>query len=114
MFKGLADWGKTSTGWFYGIKIHLVINNLGEVIQTRFTTGSSSDTNIATLFYLLKDLSGWVFADKGYLMNEAKLAVVEYEGQIDFFAKPRKNKSGLAPYFLDSGSTNWHKLTFFE
>lgn len=91
VFKVLADWGKTSTGWFYGIKIHLIINNLGEVIQTCFTTGSSSDTNIATLFYLLKDLSGWVFGDKGYLMNEAKMAFIEYNNEVDFFAKPRSN-----------------------
>jgi hypothetical protein len=91
VFKGLADWGKTSTGWFYGIKIHLVINNLGQVVQTCFTTGSSSDTNITTIFYLLKDLSGWVFGDKGYLMNEAKLAFVEYDNKVDFFAKPRTN-----------------------
>ena len=45
----------------------------------------------APFFYLLKDLSGWVFGDKGYLMNEAKLAFVEYDNTIDFFAKPRNN-----------------------
>ena len=97
VFKGLADWGKTSTGWFYGIKIHLIINNLGEVIQTCFTTASSSDTNICTLFYLLKDLSGWVFGDKGYLMNEAKMAFVEYNNEVDFFAKPRNNAKNKSP-----------------
>jgi hypothetical protein len=91
VFKGIASWGKTSTGWFYGIKIHLIINNLGEIIQTCFTTGSTSDTNIGVLFYLLKDLSGWVFGDKGYLMNQAKMDFVEYEGTLDFFAKPRNN-----------------------
>jgi len=32
-----------------------------------------------------------VFGDKGYLMNEAKLAFVEYDNTIDFFAKPRNN-----------------------
>lgn len=91
VFKGLASWGKTSTGWFYGIKIHLIINNLGEIIQTCFTTGSTSDTNVPTLFYLLKDIVGWVFADKGYLMNDEKLTFVENGGQIDFFAKKRSN-----------------------
>ena len=91
VFNGIASWGKTSTGWFYGIKIHLIINNLGEIIQTCFTTGGTSDTHIGVLFYLLKDLSGWVFGDKGYLMNKEKLAFVEYDGMIDFFAKPRNN-----------------------
>lgn len=91
VFKGIASWGKTSTGWFYGIKIHLIINNLGEIIQTCFTTGGTSDTHIGVLFYLLKDLNGCVFGDKGYLMNQDKLAFVEYEGRLDFFAKPRSN-----------------------
>lgn len=91
VFKGIASWGKTSTGWFYGIKIHLVINNLGEIMQTCFTTGSMPDTNIGVLFYLLKDLSGWVFGDKGYLMSQAKMDFIEYDGTLDFFAKPRNN-----------------------
>lgn len=91
VFKGLSSWGKTSTGWFYGLKIHLVVNNLGEIIQTCFSSGNTSDTSIGVLFYLLKDLSGWVFGDKGYLMNEEKLAFVEHDGEIDFFAKPRTN-----------------------
>lgn len=91
-FKGLASWGKSSTGWFYGIKIHLIINNLGEIIQTCFSTGGTSDTNICVLFYLLKDLTGWVFGDKGYLMNDEKLAFIEHDGKINFFAKQR-NKS---------------------
>ena len=91
VFNGIASWGKTSSGWFYGIKIHFIINNLGEIIQTCFTTGSTSDTNIGVLFYLLKDLSGWVLCDKGYLMNNEKLAFVEYEGTLDLFAKPRNN-----------------------
>ena len=91
VFNGIASWGETSSGWFYGIKIHLVINNLSEIIQTCFTTGSTSDTHIGVLFYLLKNLSGWVCGDKGYLMNKDKLAFVEYEGILDFFAKPRNN-----------------------
>ena len=33
MFKGLADRGKSSTGWFYGFKLHIVINHLGEIIN---------------------------------------------------------------------------------
>lgn len=32
VFKGVAAKGKTSTGWFFGLKIHLVINNLGDCL----------------------------------------------------------------------------------
>lgn len=99
VFKGFASWGKTSTGWFYGIKIHLIINNLGEVMQTYFTTGSTSDTNVKVLFSLLKGLKGWVFGDKGYLMNKEKLDFAECDGALDFFVKPRNNtkKKKLKP-----------------
>jgi hypothetical protein len=55
--------------WRGSITFDTPPNNLGQVVQTRFTTGSSLDTNITTIVYLLKDLSGWVFGDKGYLMN---------------------------------------------
>ncbi len=91
VFKGIASWGKTSTGWFYGIKIHLIINNIGQIINTRFTTGSTPDNDTVNLFHLFKGIKGWIFGDKGYLMNGEKLDFIEHNGEIDFFAKPRKN-----------------------
>ena len=36
-FNEVARKGKTSTGWFYGLKIHLVINNLGEIVSFKLT-----------------------------------------------------------------------------
>jgi hypothetical protein len=32
VFQGLATLGKTSTGWFFGFKLHLVFNDHGELL----------------------------------------------------------------------------------
>ena len=42
---GFASWGKTSVGWFFGLKLYLLINNLGQLVQVRLTTASIHDAN---------------------------------------------------------------------
>ena len=66
--KGLAGRGKSSTGWFYGFKVHIVINNLGEIVNLKITSGSIHD--IAVLESLTKELKGILLGDKGYLSKE--------------------------------------------
>ena len=65
VFKGLASRGKSSTGWFYGFKLHLIINNLGETINLKLTSGNIHD--ITVLESLTKELKGILLSDKGYL-----------------------------------------------
>lgn len=36
-FEGLAEHGKCSMGWFFGFKLHLIINNKGEILNFMFT-----------------------------------------------------------------------------
>ncbi|MDO1446701.1 IS982 family transposase [Rhodocytophaga aerolata] len=67
VFQDSAKRGKTSTGWFYGFKLHLVINNYGQIINFLFTQGNVADNNKDVLKYLLAGLQGQCFADKGYL-----------------------------------------------
>ncbi len=69
VFQACAKRGKTSTGWFYGFKVHLVINNYGQIINFLFTQGNVADNNQALLQYMLADLQGQYFADKGYLSS---------------------------------------------
>ena len=38
-----ATWGKTSMGWFYGFKLHLVINDEGEWLALKLTAGNVDD-----------------------------------------------------------------------
>ncbi|MBT3190481.1 MAG: transposase [Anaerolineae bacterium] len=45
VFAGLAAHGKTTTGWFYGFKLHLVVNDHGEVLAFQLTPGNVDDRN---------------------------------------------------------------------
>lgn len=88
--KGFASWGKTSVGWFYGLKVHLLINHLGQIVHVRITSGSTHDANLRVLYQLTHDLVGWVFGDKGYLLNTEKKDFLERQGELFLAAKPRK------------------------
>lgn len=67
VFEGVAGRGKSSTGWFYGLKLHLIVNNLGEIVRFQFTAANVADNNKNVLDKLLGGLKGKCFADKGYL-----------------------------------------------
>jgi hypothetical protein len=67
VFDGLAARGKTSMGWFYGFKLHLVINDKGEIISFVLTPGNTSDCDKNVMTKLTRDLTGRLFGDKGYL-----------------------------------------------
>ena len=42
-FEGLAERGKCSMGWFFGFKLHLIINDKGEILNFMFTPGNVDD-----------------------------------------------------------------------
>ncbi len=65
VFKGLAKRGKTTAGWFYGFKLHLIINDKGEIIAFQLTPGNVADVNM--LETLTTGLWGKLFGDKGYI-----------------------------------------------
>ncbi|MBD2636292.1 hypothetical protein H6G52_13055 [Limnothrix sp. FACHB-881] len=41
MFQELAAWGKTSMGWFFGLKLHLVVNDQSELLDCCLTSGNT-------------------------------------------------------------------------
>ena len=65
VFAGLAGRGKTSTGWFYGFKLHLVVNDRGEILRFCLTPGNIDDRKPVP--HLAKNLFGKLFGDKGYI-----------------------------------------------
>ena len=65
IFREIAQYGRTSVGWFFGLRIHLVINNLGEMIAFKITRGNVHDGAAAKS--LLLSLEGLAFGDKGYI-----------------------------------------------
>lgn len=65
VFSGLAARGQCSLGWFYGFKLHLVINEYGEVLAFTLTPGNVDDRKPTPR--LVRRLFGKLFGDKGYL-----------------------------------------------
>lgn len=66
-FQTLAKRGKTSMGWFYGFKLHLIVNDKGELLSTMLTPGNVDDRNRSLMKKLTRNIVGKLFGDKGYL-----------------------------------------------
>ncbi len=43
VFDNLAHWGKSSIDWYFGFKLHLIINELGEILAFQITKGNVDD-----------------------------------------------------------------------
>jgi hypothetical protein len=71
VFDGLAARGKTSMGWFFGLKLHLVINHKGEIMALKITPGNIADSSV--LDEITRHLTGKLYADKGYISREVFL-----------------------------------------
>jgi len=68
VFRGFAQRGKTSVDWFYGFKLHLVINDQGELLGFYLTPGNVDDR--IPVPQLAKGLTGKLFGDKGYVSQK--------------------------------------------
>ncbi|WP_168464681.1 IS982 family transposase [Wolbachia endosymbiont of Ctenocephalides felis wCfeT] len=68
VFKGIAKIGKTIYGWFFDFKLHIVINEKGEIQGVTLTKGNVDDRKPVP--NLTKKLTGLLFGDKGYIKKE--------------------------------------------
>lgn len=91
VFDGFAARGKTSTGWFFGLKLHLVINEQGGLMAFTLTSGNVSDNNPQVVGPLCKTLDegGKLFGDAGYVSH--KLFQALFEQGLELITKLRKN-----------------------
>ncbi len=67
-FAGLAARGRTSMGWFYGFKLHVIINDKSEITALKITPGNVDDR--AVLDAVSHGLKGKIFADKVYISKK--------------------------------------------
>jgi hypothetical protein len=93
VFDGTSEFGKTSVGWFFGLKLHLVINNEGQLIAFKITKGNVNDVKAA--YPLLSKLEGLAFGDKGYISK--KLSEELMEGALKLITRKRKNMKDIEP-----------------
>lgn len=100
-FEGIAERSRSSMGWFYGFKLHVVVNTRGELMAFCLTPGNTDDRHpVPNLF---SELNGLAAGDKGYISKTmaAKLA----KAGIRFITKTRRNmkpvkRSSFEKFFL--------------
>jgi hypothetical protein len=97
VFKKMARRGKTSTGWFYGFKLHLIINDSGEILAYMLTAGNVDDRIPVPV--LSKDIIGKLFGDKGYISQELFLKL--YDKGIQIITRLKKNMKNKLMSIID-------------
>lgn len=96
VFENLAARGKCTMGWFFGFKLHLIINHKGQIMAFRITPGNKDDR--AALIDMVKALKGKCYADKGYIGKETFKKL--WEKGLHLITGIRKNmKNYLMPFF---------------
>lgn len=90
--KRIAARGFTTKGWFYGLKLHGVCNQKGELENIYFTPGNVYDNQV--LEDLVEDIFGTIVGDAGYLLKGKDLEKIFKDNRILNIA-PRKNMKRL-------------------
>jgi hypothetical protein len=68
VFKDIAAKAKSTIGWFFGFKLHLFINECGELLAVKFTKGNIDDRT--PILDMAKNIFGKLFGDKGYISKD--------------------------------------------
>ena len=91
VFAGFAERGKCSMGWFYGFKLHLIVNEHGDLLNFCVTAGNVNDRK--PVKKMVKMLTGKLFGDRGYISQELFSQLLEQGLQlITTVRKNMKNK----------------------
>jgi hypothetical protein len=97
VFAGLAQRGKTSTGWFFGFKLHLVINDRGELLNVTLTPANVDDRKPVPR--LVRKLFGKIFGDKGYISRPLYESLRKTIG-VQLITKQKANSKNRLPMAL--------------
>lgn len=88
--KQIARKGRTSMGFFYGLKLHAIIDPKGNLEAFALTPGNVADNNKNLLSVLTKNIFGKLFGDKGYLLR-SKTYEEFFKKKLKFITKVRSN-----------------------
>ncbi len=64
-------------GWFYGFKLHLIINHKGEILGIKLTAGNVDDRK--PILEMASGLFGKLYGDKGYISKALKHKLFEQD-----------------------------------
>lgn len=91
-FDGIAQRGKGTMGWFYGFKLHIIVNHLGEIVAAKVTTGNVHDTQ--PVRELATGLTDKLYGDKGYLSKALEADL--FDKGVKLITTVRKNMKAKA------------------
>jgi hypothetical protein len=94
VFKDVAKVGKSTMGWFFGFKLHLIINDKGEILSFYLTKGNVDDRNIKVLTQMTRRIFGKLFGDKGYISKA--LSDLLFGNGIQLVTQVRRNMKSVA------------------
>lgn len=95
VFDGIATKGKSTMGWFFGFKLHLIINDRGEILSFLITRGNVDDREPLEIESFVKNIFGKLYADRGYISQ--RLADILFVDGIHLVYKLRNNMKGELP-----------------
>ncbi len=70
VFEGIAQRGKSTMGYFYGFKLHFIINDKGEILNFVITPGNTDDREPLKNSRFIEKIKGKLYADKGYISQK--------------------------------------------
>lgn len=88
---GLASKSKSSMGWFYGFRLHIICNELMQILKLKITTGTGDERKILETMW--NDIFGMIIADAGYVSK-----------------KLEKKALSLGKFFLTGVRANMRKI----
>lgn len=89
VFKDVATTGKSTIGWFHGFKLHIIINDKGEILSFAITQANVDDREPLKNEGFLKNIFGKLFGDKGYISE--KLQQLLFVDGIQLITSVRNN-----------------------
>lgn len=100
VFQGIATVGKSTMGWFYGFKLHLIINDKGELLNFVITQGDVDDRAPLKNENFTQKVFGKLFADKGYI-GQTLFEMLFING-IQLVTRLKKNMKGALMSYADA------------
>ncbi|TVZ27305.1 DDE family transposase [Gillisia sp. Hel_I_86] len=93
VFEGIATTAKSTVGWFHGFKLHIIVNDKGEILNFVITQGNVDDREPLKEGNILKEVFGSLYADKGYISKN--LAAMLFDDGLHLVTGIRNNMKNV-------------------
>lgn len=97
VFKGIGKKAKSTIGWFFGFKLHLIINECGELLSVKCTQANVDDRS--PVLDMVQNIFGKLFGDKGYISKE--LTGNLFEKGVQLITGVKKNMQNKLMLLID-------------